>query len=141
MRIIGKLPPKKGKGKLTLFCGNGEQVISIYGGAVIMVVEDLNANIKEPEGNRRDKATLAALLDAVLEDVYGQFLPHQTPWARDGCTWNMIRKGRVLRSCVDYIIRTYLRLFRNVSIRYPRKNKDHCMVLGCLHGAACREKK
>ena len=27
---IGKLPPKKGKGKLPLFCGNGEQVITIY---------------------------------------------------------------------------------------------------------------
>ena len=25
-----QLPPKKGKGKLPLFCGNGEQVIPIY---------------------------------------------------------------------------------------------------------------
>ena len=27
---IGLLPPKKGKGKLPLFCGNGEWVITIY---------------------------------------------------------------------------------------------------------------
>ena len=30
MRKIGKLPQKKGKGKLPLFCGNGERVIPIY---------------------------------------------------------------------------------------------------------------
>ena len=30
-RIIGLLPPKKGKGKLPLFHGNGERVIPIYG--------------------------------------------------------------------------------------------------------------
>ena len=28
---IGKLPPKKGKGELPLFCGNREQAIPIYG--------------------------------------------------------------------------------------------------------------
>ena len=27
---MGKLPPKKGKGKLPLFCGNVERVIPIY---------------------------------------------------------------------------------------------------------------
>ena len=27
---MGKLPPKKGKGKLPLFCGNGERVIPFY---------------------------------------------------------------------------------------------------------------
>ena len=27
---IGQLPPKKGKGKLTLFCGNGETFIPVY---------------------------------------------------------------------------------------------------------------
>ena len=30
-RKIGKLPPKKGKGKLPLFCGNEERVIPIFG--------------------------------------------------------------------------------------------------------------
>ena len=30
MKKIGQLPPKKGKGKLPLLCGNGERVISIY---------------------------------------------------------------------------------------------------------------
>ena len=28
---MGQLPPKKGKGKLTLFCCNGERAISFYG--------------------------------------------------------------------------------------------------------------
>ena len=30
-RKIGKLPPKKGKGKFPLFCGNEERVIPIFG--------------------------------------------------------------------------------------------------------------
>ena len=29
---MGELPPKKGKSKLPLFCGNVEQVITIYDG-------------------------------------------------------------------------------------------------------------
>ena len=29
-RTIGNLPPKKGKVKLPIFCGNGELVIPIY---------------------------------------------------------------------------------------------------------------
>ena len=32
MRTISKLQPKKGMGKLTLFRGNREQIIHIYGG-------------------------------------------------------------------------------------------------------------
>ena len=31
------------------------------------------------------------------------------------------------------------RLFWNVSIRDPRHNSDHTMVLGCLHSAPLRE--
>ena len=44
-----------------------------------------------------------------------------------------------MRSRTDYIMGTYLRLFGNVSVRYPRHNSDHYMVLGCLHSASLRE--
>ena len=35
-RTTGSLPPKNGKGKLLLFCGNGKQVIIIYGGGEVI---------------------------------------------------------------------------------------------------------
>ena len=44
-----------------------------------------------------------------------------------------------MRSRTDYIMGKYLRLFGNVSVRYPRHNSDHYMVLGCLHSASLRE--
>ena len=44
-----------------------------------------------------------------------------------------------MRSRTDYILGTNRRLFGNVSIRDPRLNSDHYMVLGCLHSAPLRE--
>ena len=44
-----------------------------------------------------------------------------------------------MRSRTDYILETDRRLFGNVSVRDPRHNSDHYMVLGCLHSASLRE--
>ena len=44
-----------------------------------------------------------------------------------------------MRSRTDYILGTNCRLFGNVSVRDPRHNSDHYMVLGCLHSASLRE--
>ena len=38
---IGQLPPKKGKGKLTLFCGNGERLITIYASYAKLLLKDV----------------------------------------------------------------------------------------------------
>ena len=51
----------------------------------------------------------------------------------------MVRLGRELRSRTDYILGTDCRLFRNASVRDPRHNSDHYMVLGFLHSAPLRE--
>ena len=51
----------------------------------------------------------------------------------------MIREGREVRSWTDYILGMDCRLFGNVSVRYPRHNSDHYMVLGCLHSASLKE--
>ena len=50
----------------------------------------------------------------------------------------MIREGWEVRSRTDYILGTYRRLFGNVSVRDPRHNSDHYMVLGFLHSASLR---
>ena len=51
----------------------------------------------------------------------------------------MIREGREVQSRTDYILETDRRLFGNVSIRDPRHNSDHYMVLGFLHNASLKE--
>ena len=51
----------------------------------------------------------------------------------------MIREGREVWSRTDYNLGTDRRLFGNVSVRDPRHNSDHYMVLGCLHSAPLRE--
>ena len=51
----------------------------------------------------------------------------------------MIREGWEVRSRTDYILGTYRRLFGNVSVRDPRHNSDHYMVLCCLHSTPLRE--
>ena len=50
----------------------------------------------------------------------------------------MIREGRKVRSRMDYILGTDLRLFGNVSVRDPMHNSDHYMVLGCIYIASVR---
>ena len=39
----------------------------------------------------------------------------------------------------DYLLGTDRSLFRNVSVRYPRHNIDHFMVVGCLRSSPERE--
>ena len=51
----------------------------------------------------------------------------------------MIREEREVRSWTEYILGTDCYLFGNVSVREPRHNSDHYMVLGCLHSAYLRE--
>ena len=51
----------------------------------------------------------------------------------------MIRAGREVRSRTDYILGKDFRLFWNVSVRDPRHNSDHYMVLGFLCSAPLRE--
>ena len=49
--------------------------------------------------------------------------------------WGMLRKRREVQSQTYYILGTDRRLFGNVSVRDPRQNSDHYMVLGCLPSA------
>ena len=53
----------------------------------------------------------------------------------------MRRKGQEVRSRTDYILGTDRRLFRNVTVRDPRHNSDHYMVLGCSPSAPLSETK
>ena len=47
----------------------------------------------------------------------------------------MVRVGMEVRSCTYYILGTDRHHFWNISIRDPRHNSDHYLVLGCLHSA------
>ena len=67
---------------------------------------EFNANLAEPEGDRRGEDIAAAMATEGLEDMSEHFLPRRCPWFRDGRTWSMIREGRELRSRTDYILGT-----------------------------------
>ena len=51
----------------------------------------------------------------------------------------MVREGKVVRSRTDYLLWTDRSLFRNVSVRDPRHNTDHFMVVGFLRSAPEQE--
>ena len=53
----------------------------------------------------------------------------------------MLQKGREVRSRTDYILGMDRRLFGNISVRDPRHNSDHYMVLGFLTSASLTEHK
>ena len=108
-------------------------------GAKLLVAGDLNANLADPEGDRRGEHIAAALATEGLDDMLAHFLPRRRPWCWDRRTWSMIREGREVRSRTDYILGTDRRLFGNVSVRYPRHNSDHYLVMGCLHSASLKE--
>ena len=60
----------------------------------LMMVVDFNADIADLEGNTQDEAFVVVLSDAGLKEMYSNFLPRRIPWAWDGLTWSMIRKGK-----------------------------------------------
>ena len=80
-----------------------------------------------------------ALVASGLEDMSAQFPSRQRPWFWDGGIWSMVWMGMNFWSCIDYIMVTDNRLFRDVSGRYPKHNPDHYMILGCLCRSTLRE--
>ena len=104
-------------------------------GTELLVIDDFNAVIAAPEGYRQAENIATDLAMTGLEDMAWHFLPREKQWCRDRRTWGMRRKGEVVRSRTDYILGTDCLLFRNVTVRDPRHNSDHYMVLGCLTSA------
>ena len=51
----------------------------------------------------------------------------------------LMANTHMVRSRTDYLLGTDGSLFKNVSVRDPRHNTDHFMVVGCLRSAPARE--
>ena len=66
--------------------------------AELLVVGDMNANLAEPEGDRREEDIAATMATEGLEDMLAHFLPRRRPWCQYGRTWIMLQKGREVRS-------------------------------------------
>ena len=92
-------------------------------------------------GGMRAEDIAMTLATEGLEDMARHFLPRESRGCWDWRTWGMLRKGREVRSRTDYILGTDRRLFRNVSVRDPRHNSDHYMVLDFLLSAPPTEHK
>ena len=99
-------------------------------GAELLVAWDLNINLAAPEGERREEDIDTTIATEGLEEMAPYFLPRQFRWCWDRWTWGMLWKGREVQSRTDFILGTDCRLFGNVSVRDPRQNSDHYMVLG-----------
>ena len=117
-----------------------ETVIAAIGqkppGAELMVAGDFNVDILAPERNRRAENIATDLATVGVEDMTQHFMPRRRRWSRDRRTWDMRRKGQVVRSRTDYILGTDRRLFTNVAVRDPRHNTDHgpWVFTGCNPG-------
>ena len=103
-----------------------ETVVAAIGrkppGTELMLAGDFNVDIMAPEGNRRAENIATDLATAGVEDMAQHFMPQRRRWSRDRRTWDMRRKGQVVRSRTDYILGTDRRLFKNVAVWDPRHN-------------------
>ena len=86
--------------------------------------------LTEPEHDWRGTEIAAVLTEEGLKDMAALFLPRQRKWGRERRTLSMVREGKVVRSWIYFNLGTDLRLFWNVSVRDPRHNTNHDMVLG-----------
>ena len=85
--------------------------------AELLVAGDFNADLATPEGERRLEGIVTSLATQGLEDMASHFLPRERRLFWDCRTWGMLRKGREVRSQMDYILGTNSRLIRNVAVR------------------------
>ena len=102
-----------------------------------MAVE-INVNLAKTEGDQRGGGIAETMATELMEDMSAHLLPQQFSWFRDGRTWSMIQEEKEVRSQTDYILGVDLRLFGNVSIRYPRHIPDPDIDLGCIYSASLR---
>ena len=108
-------------------------------GTALIVAGDLNTELGDTENYRRGSEIVAAMTEAGLEDMAAHFLPRKRKWGRERRTWSMVRGVRVVRSRTYYLLGTDRSIFRNVSVRDPRHNTDHFMVVVCLCSAPARD--
>ena len=108
-------------------------------GTALVLAGDLNTELEYPENNRRLTEIAAAITEEGVEDMTAHFLPRRRRWGRERWTWSMVQEGKFVRSQTYYLLGTDRSLFRNVSVRDPRHNTDHFMVVGCLRSAPERE--
>ena len=63
-------------------------------GTALLVVRNFNTDLAASEGWEWEKGISAALVEEVLEDMNGRFLPLHTPRLKDVHTWFIHRGGR-----------------------------------------------
>ena len=85
--------------------------------AGILVYRNLNTNLADPEGTPLGEVIADELAVAGMTDMGLYFIPQRKSWLQDRCTYSMRRDGQEVRSRMDYILGTYLRLFQYVAIQ------------------------
>ena len=80
-------------------------------GTELIVLGDLNVDLKKAGGRGRDEEISLTLATAGLEDIVGHFLPRWRAWCKYWRTWAVVSHGRVVRSRMDYILGSERRIF------------------------------
>ena len=79
-------------------------------GTEILLAGDFNTVLELPDGNKRDKATVAFMVKEGLDYMAEHLFPIKLLWTKGGRTLNMLRCGQEVRSWTDYILWTNRRL-------------------------------
>ena len=122
-----------------MICDEEAVMKEVPRGAELIVVEDFNVDLEGKDGRGRDEEIVVAIATAGPEDLAGHFLPRQWTWCKYWSKWEMVRKGRVMRSHTYYILGSNRRIFQNVDAQDPRHNSDHIMFIGCMCSTSPRE--
>ena len=109
-------------------------------GMELIVAGDLNVDLEKAGGQGQDEEIATSVATAVLEDLSGYFLPRRRAWINDRRTWAVVRQGGVVRSRMEYILGSNLRIFQNVDVWDLRHNYDHLIVMGCLRVYSSRKR-
>ena len=95
-------------------------------GGKLNVTCDLKTNLERAGLRRRDCGCGGYSGAGIcLENVCVRWLK----WCKDRHMWAMLWHGREVRSRTNYIMGSDCLIFRNVTVRYPRHNSNHFMVI------------
>ena len=108
-------------------------------GVETLWIGDLNADLAFPERERDGEIAAVAAAEG-LEDMVGHFRQKEKMHNRQH-TWRMVREGSIISSRTDYFLGTDRRYLRAVSVKEPRHDSDHRMIVGVLSCDKLKENK
>ena len=86
-------------------------------GAKMLVAGNFNSELYKPEGTGRTEDIAVTLADSGLKDMSTHLFPRFKSWSRDGNTWSMRHRDRVVQYRTNYLREMDCRIYQNVPVR------------------------